>query len=315
MVRPDFGIVLTRTSMRESAIEFADRRPKTPELPCSLWWAHRLYSPGHHIDAVRQRCGSEGFERGRRAPAETKGSLHLPVRIRTIRKSSVRVDKLKRWHTWSTELLAGLSRTDARWRADERWVADLNSSGQPKELALADLRAVLVACLTHAFRANDIIPVEDAVQDALLRIVDRIETYRGDSHFVSWAMAIATRTLLSQLRRAHWSDVSLDEMLAAGIVRPLSTAAPDMEGLDRKRLWEVVQQAIDRDLTERQRHALQAEMAGVPPEVFAERTGSNRNAVYKLLHDARVRLRQAILAAGWTEQSIRSLLENFTTNA
>ena len=253
---------------------------------------------------------------GSESPRRRLGSLTPPLDLCSSRKSSTRIDKLVLWHIWSTRKLSGLARTDARWRADERWVADIRDTGQAKEQALTDLRAVLVACLTHAFRqSNDTIPIEDAVQDALLRVVDRIETYRGDSHFISWAMAIATRLLLSQLRRAHWSDVSLDEMVAGGIMGPLASVSPDPESIDRKRLWEVVTQAIERDLTERQRKALLAEIAGVPPDVFAERMGSNRNAVYKLLHDARVRLRQAILAAGWTEPTVRALLRNFKVNA
>lgn len=197
--------------------------------------------------------------------------------------------------------------------ADDKWVADISDSGQVREMALADLRATLVAGLNRAFRQSAVgsTLIEDAAQEALLRIVDRIHTFRGDSRFVTWAMAIATRAMLSQLRRAHWKDVSLDQMAAAGLIPPLAAIVSKDDNLDRLRLLEVVRAAIENDLTGRQRQATQAELAGVPPEVIAERMGSNRNAVYKLVHDARTRLRRAILAAGWTESSVRSVLKGF----
>lgn len=198
-------------------------------------------------------------------------------------------------------------------RTDERWVAAIGGSGPARESALADLRAILVAGLNRAFGHSEIgsTLIEDAAQDALSRILDRIQTFRGDSRFITWAMAIATRAMLSQLRRAHWKNVSLDEMSAAGLIPPLAAVVSNDENLDRLRLLEVVRTAIENDLTERQRQVIQAELAGVPPEVIAERMGSNRNAVYKLVHDARTRLRRAIFAAGWTEASVRSILKGF----
>jgi RNA polymerase sigma-70 factor, ECF subfamily len=196
---------------------------------------------------------------------------------------------------------------------DDKWVADISGSGEVRERALADLRATLVAGLNHAFRQSAVgsTLIEDAAQEALLRIVDRIHTFRGDSRFVTWAMAIATRAMLSQLRQAYWKDVSLDEMVAAGLILPLAAIASKDDNLDRLRLLEVVRATIENDLTGRQRQAILAELAGVPPEVIAERMGSNRNAVYKLVHDARTRLRRAILASGWTESSVRSVLKGF----
>ena len=201
-------------------------------------------------------------------------------------------------------------------RTDEKWVADISDSGDVREMALADLRATLVAGLNHAFGQSDFgsTLIEDAAQEALVRIVDRIQSFRGDSRFVTWAMAIATRAMLSHLRRTHWKNVSLDEMAAAGLIPPLATVVLNDENLDRSRLLEVVRTSIEKDLTERQRQTIQAELAGVPPEVIAERMGTNRNAVYKLVHDGRARLRRAILAAGWTETSVRSVLKGFDTH-
>jgi RNA polymerase sigma-70 factor (ECF subfamily) len=69
-----------------------------------------------------------------------------------------------------------------------------------------------------------------------------------------------------------------------------------------------VQQAIATALTERQRAALTAVgFRGVPLEIVAERMGTNRNALYKLLFDARLKLRTALEAEGLSADYIREL--------
>ncbi len=65
--------------------------------------------------------------------------------------------------------------------------------------------------------------VEDSVQEALLLVTERIHSFRGDSRFISWALVIATRVALTELRRARWREVSLEEMAEAGKIPPADT--------------------------------------------------------------------------------------------
>ena len=53
---------------------------------------------------------------------------------------------------------------------------------------------------------------EDVVQDALLKILNSLDQFEGRSRFTTWAMTIAMRVGLSELRRKHYADVSLDSM-------------------------------------------------------------------------------------------------------
>jgi len=69
-----------------------------------------------------------------------------------------------------------------------------------------------------------------------------------------------------------------------------------------------LQLAITDTLTERQRTAVLGELTGVPSDVLAERLGVNRNALYKLHHDARKKLKAVILAAGFTERDVTETL-------
>ncbi|NJN48465.1 MAG: sigma-70 family RNA polymerase sigma factor [Candidatus Competibacteraceae bacterium] len=129
------------------------------------------------------------------------------------------------------------------------------------------------------------------------------------ANFLTWAMAIAIRVAMSERRRHHWRNVSLDAVLADNDFTPESIA-DDAMGLDSQ--WE--QQAVlDRmysvirtELTERQRAALFAELKGMPLDEIARHLGSNRNAVYKLTHDARRRLKRGIEAAGYQASDIHA---------
>ncbi len=102
------------------------------------------------------------------------------------------------------------------------------------------------------------------------------------------------------MRRARWKDVSLDEMCQAGrLPAPASQDSPVNIVYDRMRLMDVVRTAIGEQLTAKQRDAIQAELAGVSLQEIANRLGTNRNALYKLVYDGRARLKEAVLAAGW----------------
>ena len=61
---------------------------------------------------------------------------------------------------------------------------------------------------------------------------------------------------------------------------------------------------IDEELTEKQRRALLAAMNGMPLEAVADRMNTNRNALYKLLHDARKRLKRRMAAEMLTPQDV-----------
>jgi RNA polymerase sigma-70 factor (ECF subfamily) len=50
-------------------------------------------------------------------------------------------------------------------------------------------------------------------------------------------------------------------------------------------------------------------MQGVPMEVVAQRMGTNRNALYKLLHDARLRLKHRLQREGFPPKELLEMFE------
>ena len=65
--------------------------------------------------------------------------------------------------------------------------------------------------------------------------------------------------------------------------------------MERADMLARLQRIIDEELTEKQRQAIQAvPIGGMPLEEAAIRMGMNRNAMYKLLHDARLRIKKQL---------------------
>ena len=204
-------------------------------------------------------------------------------------------------------------------RTNEEWLQQL--SGEPDADAIEALRELLIRGLRYTLSSrvdsNLDALVEDFTQEALLKILDKIDTFRGESQFTTWAQKIAVRVALTELRRKRWRDTSLDEMTTSrdgeSFFEPiiLSDPAPSPESrTTRDGMLSLVRRIISNELTDRQRKAMTMVMLdGVPMEVAAETLGTNRNALYKLIHDARVRLKKRLETEGLSPQDVLDVFE------
>ena len=201
-------------------------------------------------------------------------------------------------------------------RTDDEWVDELSRA--TPDGALADLRALLLPGLRMALASyrvteND---VEDFVQDGLLKILDNLASYRGEARFTTWAQKVVVRVALSELRRRRWRDVSLDDLISQHEVTAYTPAAlrdtrPDPAQVTMMQMMlATVQRLIHEELTELQRTALLAVMhGGMPLQEVAVRLGTNRNALYKLLHDGRQRLKQRMINEGLAPHELLAMFE------
>jgi RNA polymerase sigma-70 factor (ECF subfamily) len=200
-------------------------------------------------------------------------------------------------------------------RSNEQWIADLSRPGPGRDIALSDLRDLLLRGLRYALSTRSKIgddDLEDWVQVALLRILDALNSFRGESRFTTWAQKIAVRVAFSELRRSRWKDVSLNKVIQVpdGEFVPETFSDPEA-GPEQRAIQEIVlqvlRQTISQELTEKQRNALVAtHIHGMSIEEVARRMDTNRNALYKLLHDARRRLQKALQERGLSAQDILS---------
>jgi RNA polymerase sigma-70 factor (ECF subfamily) len=209
--------------------------------------------------------------------------------------------------------MSALAHGDGQDRSNREWVAALR--GPEQDGALAELRAILVRGLRFALAGR--VPgdldafVEDIAQESLLRILRGLDGFRGESRFTTWAQKVAIHVALTDLRRRRWQDVLLDDVLSEPDGRSLepllhghAAATPEQEVMQRM-LMELVLRVIRQELTARQRRAILAVLvSGMPMDEVARRMGINRNALYKLLFDARQRLRRRLEQAGISTQDI-----------
>ena len=207
-------------------------------------------------------------------------------------------------------------------RSNEQWVDDLDAPGEAQEIALGDLRAIVLRGLPYAL-SKWLTPSdpefeslsEEVAQDTLLRVLESLHTFEGRSRFTTWVHKIAVRIALTELRRKRWRDVSLDELTEnAPGQGPLGVLTAHVAGpeavAEQSDMIAHLQRVISEELTEKQREALIAtRIHGMPMEEVARRMGTNRNALYKLLHDARLRLKTRLEEEGLSPEDVMAAFE------
>lgn len=206
-------------------------------------------------------------------------------------------------------------------RTNEEWLADLRAGGEQQAMALQDLRATILRGLPYAI-AGRIAPnspesealTEEVVQETLLRVLDNLDSFEGRSQFTTWAHKIAVRAALTELRRVRWREVPLPEMEADDDVDASYRETPDKgatpeEQVAQAEMMKRINRIIAEELTDKQRQAMAAIMEGFPLEEAAQRLDTNRNALYKMLHDARLRLKKRLEKEGLTPQEVLAVFE------
>jgi RNA polymerase sigma-70 factor (ECF subfamily) len=141
-----------------------------------------------------------------------------------------------------------------------------------------------------------------AAADALLAIMAKVGQFRGESRFTTWAYKFVIFEVSAKVGRHFWANPPVP-MDAEDWDR-----LPDRFGLEpareaeRRELASAVRQAVDEQLTPRQRQVFVAiVLDGVPLDALAVRLGSTRNAIYKTMFDARRKLRAALAANGYLD--------------
>ena len=193
------------------------------------------------------------------------------------------------------------------------WHLDLRVEGPRGQEALAQLRSLLLrAARFEVSRRRASLPqlsgaeldelAQEAADDAALSVLRRLDDFRGESRFTTWAYKFALLEAAVKVRRRAWRDreLTLEPETWSQFEHP--ALGPDASA-ERAALLAAVQEGIRDALTPHQRQVLvELALNGVPIDVLAERLGSNRNALYKTIHDARRRLRAHLEAAGYGEE-------------
>jgi RNA polymerase sigma-70 factor, ECF subfamily len=193
------------------------------------------------------------------------------------------------------------------------WLRRLAAEDGEREAAERELHARLVRiALAEVRRRSASTPVTgpelddvayQAAGDAMLAILAKLDAFRGESRFMTWAYRFVILEVSSKLGRHYWRNppVRLDD----GQWERL----PDRFGLDPERqvaaagILAVVRRVVDGELTPHQRRIFVAVVVdGIPLDALAARLGLRRNAIYKVVFDARRKIRHALVAKGYLDE-------------
>jgi RNA polymerase sigma-70 factor (ECF subfamily) len=208
-------------------------------------------------------------------------------------------------------------------RSNLEWLECLSGKQNCQDAALHDLRAALEKAARfyiqrHLYASSAGLAkadegaalAEDIAQDATVLVLSKLDTYRGEARFLTWACSFAMRLTRTALQRRLWRNVSL-ERAPDGWREPatvlLSAGGWDnpQDALQRAAIWEVIREVIERELTEHQRMTLDlVVIQGLSTEQVEELLHVSASALYKTTHDARRKLKAGLLKRGYTTGEI-----------
>jgi RNA polymerase sigma-70 factor, ECF subfamily len=193
------------------------------------------------------------------------------------------------------------------------WLSRLAAGGAERQAAEGELHARLVRiAFAEVRRRSASTPVtgqelddlaHQAAADAMLAMLAKLGDFRGESRFTTWAYRFVILEVSSKLGRHYWRHppVALD----AGQWERL----PDRFGIDPVRHAESagmlaeVRRVVEDELTEHQRRVFMAIVVdGIPLDALAAKLGLRRNAIYKVIFDARRKIRRALVANGYLDE-------------
>jgi RNA polymerase sigma-70 factor, ECF subfamily len=188
------------------------------------------------------------------------------------------------------------------------WVRSLTGTPAEREAAAARLHEVLLRIARSEGRRRGNLRVtgaelddlaHQAAADALMAITNKVGQFRGESRFTTWAYKFVIFEVSTKIGRHFWRHPTV----ALGTEDWDRLA--DRFGLDPaqepewRELLDALHRAVDEDLTDHQRDVFVAIFVhGVPLDALVAKLGSNRNALYKTVFDARRKLRCALIANG-----------------
>jgi RNA polymerase sigma-70 factor (ECF subfamily) len=187
----------------------------------------------------------------------------------------------------------------------QAWVDRLSPDSPDRDAGIESLRALLLsAARFEVSKRRAAFPelrggdqddlAHQSADDALVAVLRKLDDFRGDARFTTWAYKFAVLEAASKVRSRAWQgrEIPIEPESWAMVADRESTPEQDAETAE---LLDAIETAIANDLSEHQREVLVAvTLNGVPVDVLAERLHMTRGALYKTLHDARRKLRSVL---------------------
>ena len=192
---------------------------------------------------------------------------------------------------------------------DYDWLGGLTATGAVRNDAIRRLHELMLRAARFKLsrmgeasrlgqaRADEI--VQSSADEAVVAILARLSSFEGRSRFTTWAYKFAILHTATAVRRELWSHTTVD---LSSIPEPVSRLGDPLTHVEASALSDALRRCIAECLTPHQQRILIAiAVEGIPIDVIADRLHTTRNTVYKTLHDARKRLREALIAQGYIQ--------------
>jgi RNA polymerase sigma-70 factor, ECF subfamily len=197
-----------------------------------------------------------------------------------------------------------------------RWLVELCTEGWQRDDAIRRLHTLLLGAvrwqmarspgrLAHVGAADRAAFSQQVADDATVAVLDRLATYEGRARFTTWVYKFAVLHTSVALRRKEWQGREIPLEPTAWPLHVDPGGGPEAHA-DAAALAAGVRAAVANALTPHQRTVLVSlAVNDVPIDILADRLGTSRGALYKTLHDARARLRQALQDADFDVDTTR----------
>lgn len=189
-------------------------------------------------------------------------------------------------------------------RTNEDWVAGLRAGPAGKGEVSHDLRALLESTLGKVLRLHPGANLDDLVQASMLRIVEKLDRFDGRSRFTTWAHAVAVRVAMNEIRGQRRAQPPGQQVEEASQADPADRSPGSIHRLQREEIVDVLHRVIETKLTARQQVAILGELRGKSRVDLCDELQMQPNAFYKLLHDARHKLRAGLFEAGVSDDDV-----------
>ena len=191
-----------------------------------------------------------------------------------------------------------------------QWVAGLTAVGSERDACVVRLHALLTkAARAEAGRRSGLNGIagrelqdlaDQAAGDALVSILRKVAEFRGDSKFTTWAYKFVMFEVANKFGRHTWrrQGVYWDEESWERLPGRLGSDPADVS--ESRELVEAVREAVGQALTPHQRRIFVAIVVNATPlDALVAELGTNRNAIYKTMFDARRKLRTYLVTHGY----------------
>lgn len=214
-------------------------------------------------------------------------------------------------------------------RTNEEWLQALKHPGAAQRAALVELRdylfrAVFIYLRERRTDLSDYTEAdlremaEDFAQEALVSIRANLDSFRGDARFTTWAYRFVINAAASELRRRHYRHTSYDALIEAEtavfaeILATTGKSDPSLAA-ERQELINELLSIIRETLNERQRAAIVGvHFQGRSIQEIADMLETSANTVYKMLHDARKKIKAQLMARHLGAGDILALFDNLS---